>query len=198
MASIKHLHVNSEKHSGAIEVYQHSSSNKITDYASDVTGFNLVKAHNVGEGNCAYPSGGHYVIRPKLYPQVACHVIFEDGRTEVSNKTPFGEVHIIFDKQLRQFKLENEHSGDLHVKYTPPAHSSEDNTRAYLGTFSDAENLKPGTNQTYKADGHYALRSTLDSNPANVFSIDFIGDKIHFTNGNPGGEIAIALQKNLN
>ncbi|KZT37745.1 hypothetical protein SISSUDRAFT_1033907 [Sistotremastrum suecicum HHB10207 ss-3] len=195
MSTISQVHVNSEKHSGAVEVLQHASSNKVASFADNASSFKLVKTHAVGEGVQPYEAGGHYVIRPKLFPQVAAHAIFDNGKAQLSNKTPYGEVHIIFDAAQTQFTLDNQHSGDLHVKYTPPAKSSAADSKAYLGTFSDAENLKPGQSHVYQADGHYAIRSTLDSDPANVFSIDFIGDKIHFTNGNPAGEIAIAFQK---
>ncbi|KAJ8072994.1 hypothetical protein AAF712_008161 [Marasmius tenuissimus] len=194
MSSISHIHINSEKHSGAVDVHQHPTSKDIASFAAG-TGFSKVKTLAVGEGNHPREAKGHVVIKPQLFPQVACHAIFHDDKTQISNKTPFGEVHIVFNKGEHSFTIENQHEGDLHVKFTPPAKSSHADDKAYLGSFNGAETLKTGDVGKYGADGHYAIRSTLDSNPANVFAVDFINNKIHMTNGNPAGEIAIALQK---
>ncbi|KAJ8073078.1 hypothetical protein PM082_019946 [Marasmius tenuissimus] len=194
MSSISYIHINSEKHSGAVDVYQHPTSTDITTFAAG-TDFNKVKTLAVGEGNYPCEAKGHVVIKPQLFPQVACHAIFYNDKTQISNQTPFGEVTIVFSTGEQSFTIENQHEGDLHVKFTPPAQNSHSDDKAYLGSFNGAETLKTGDVGKYGADGHYAIRSTLDSNPANVFAIDFVNNKIHMTNGNPAGEIAMALQK---
>ncbi|KAK7465002.1 hypothetical protein VKT23_006215 [Stygiomarasmius scandens] len=189
------VHVNNAKHEGAVDIHQHQALKKIADFA-DGASFTKVKTLAAGEGDYTQEGVGHVVIKPQLYPQVACHVIFHDDKSQISNKTPFGEVHVIVDQTYQSFSIDNQHSGDLHVKFTPPLKESlkEDDT-GYLGSFDGADTLKKGDMQQYRGEGHYIMRSTLDSNPANVFTIDFINDKVYMTNGSPVGEIGIALQK---
>ncbi|THU92234.1 hypothetical protein K435DRAFT_967757 [Dendrothele bispora CBS 962.96] len=189
------VHVNNAKHGGAVDVHQHPALKQITDFKVGA-GFTTVKTLAVGEGDYTHEGVGHVVIKPQLYPQVACHVIFHDDKSQISNKTPFGEIHLIVDQTYNSFSIENQHEGDLHIKFTPPLKESlKESDTGYLGSFNGAETVKKGNVQQYRGEGHYVLRSTLDSDPANICAIDFIKDKIYMTNGTPVGEIGIALQK---
>ncbi|KAK1227949.1 hypothetical protein PQX77_008993 [Marasmius sp. AFHP31] len=194
MSSISHIHINNEKHSGAVDVYHNPTSKDIANFAAGID-FRKVKTLAAGEGNFPCEAKGHVVIKPQLFPQVACHAVFHDDKTQISNTNPFGEDHIVFNEGEHSFTIENQLKVDLHVKFTPPAKSSHSDDKAYVGSFNGADNLKKGDVGKYGADGHYAIRSTVDPNPANVFAIDFVNNKVHMTAGNPSGEIAIALQK---
>jgi hypothetical protein len=196
---VNQFHVNAEKHSGAIDVHTSSDLTEGAD-ASDLkaTGFKLAKTHEMGEGLHAYSKPvGQYVLVPRLFPQVASHVIFASNKTQIINKTPAGNVHIIFDldKEKRQFSIINQHTGDLHVKHDPPKTgvNLSPASKDYLGTFDDSVTMHTKDSHDYAAEGHYSIRSTLDPNPANMFTIDFINNKVHMANVNPAGEISMAL-----
>jgi len=190
MPSVSRVIVNTERHTGAVEVFNNPSSNQIASYAAG-TGFDSVKTHAAGASAVPYEATtGHYVIKPKLFPQVACHVILEDNKAQVSNQSPFGELHVVFGDT--SFTIDNQHKADLQVKHTPPA--SFPVSEHKLPTFSGADTVKKGDKHTFKREGNYTISSTVVSSPAHFCFLDFVDGKIYVANGNPAGEITITLE----
>jgi hypothetical protein len=187
-------------------VHHHSSSTEVADLKGNpkAAGFTHIKTHELGEGAHAYSEPvGQFVVVPQLFPMVSAHAIFAEDYTQVSNKTPFGQLHLIFksDGSKRYFTLINNHSANLSVKHNPPKapaaanDNSEEYLREHLGTFHDADTVVSGESREYAAEGNYTLRSTSDPKIANTFTIDFVRNKVYLVNGNPAGAIQITLEQ---